>query len=670
MNPMHTTPRDNEHPAGPSAGLVRWWQQFTGEEETPFDGDSPAWLISLLIHVVVLLSLALVALREPSRAAPAITIVQPQEAVEEVLEVPREMTVADEQESETGSSSEDDRTEVAQALAPTLSEQSVIPVESDLDVPSDVTIEPIDVIPTADTIDETFVVRGAVGAGATGATGAVDRLTGEIAASLDRHPTVICWVFDQSVSLAGQRKEIAARLGRVFEELGVNRSAVHRPDLKNMVIAFGKSVQLVTKATDDASAVVKAIESIPVDDSGVEMTFTAIRSAAQEASIFRRSAPRKNVMIIVFTDEVGNDQNEADKTAAFCRTLGIPVYVVGVPAPFGTKQVKFKFVEFDTKYDQDVQWAVVEQGPETLYPEVVHIRSDNLADDAIDSGFGPFSLSKLCAATGGIYFAVHANRGAQGKVTREATAAMSSQLRYFFDSEVMRNYQPDYLSAATIDKMLAANRAKRVLVEAARSVEITPMDSPIMTFPRTDDAGLALLLGDAQKAAARIQPRIDSLAELLKSGLPDREAIKEKRWQAGYDLALGRVLALKVRTDAYNTMLAQAKSGMKFKDPNNDTWVLEESDDVSKAGSQTEKIAQQAVTLLERVRTDHPRTPWALLAEEELGRKLGYKWVERHTGVNKPKMGAGGGGGVPSAGVDDKKRMLTAPKPKRPLKNL
>jgi hypothetical protein len=78
----------------------------------------------------------------------------------------------------------------------------------------------------------------------------------------------------------------------------------------------------------------KAIESIPVDESGVEMTFTAIRGAAQEASIFRR-APRRNVMIVVFTDEVGNDQNEADKTAAFCRTLGIPVYVVGVPAPFG-----------------------------------------------------------------------------------------------------------------------------------------------------------------------------------------------------------------------------------------------------------------------------------------------------------------------------------------------
>jgi hypothetical protein len=117
-------------------------------------------------------------------------------------------------------------------------------------------------------------------------------------------------------------------------------------------------------------------------------------------------------------------------------------------------------------------------------------------------------------------------------------------------------------------------------------------------------------------------------------------------------------------------MLAQAKSGMKFKDPKNDTWVLEESADVSKAGSQTEKISQQATMLLERVVRDHPGTPWALLAAEELNHKLGYTWVERHTGVNNPKMGNGGGGGVPGARPDDKKKMLAAPKPKRPLKNL
>jgi len=178
MKPPETEPRRLVASGGILTQTKRWWQEYTGEEETPFDGDSPAWLISLLIHVVVLLSLALVALREPTRSAPAITIIQPQEAVEEVLQSPSEMVVADEQESESGAESEESTMEVAQALAPTLSEQSVVPVEEELDMTGEIKLEPLDVIPTADTIDETFVVKGAVGAGATGATGAVDRLTG------------------------------------------------------------------------------------------------------------------------------------------------------------------------------------------------------------------------------------------------------------------------------------------------------------------------------------------------------------------------------------------------------------------------------------------------------------------------------------------------------------
>lgn len=76
--------------------------------------------------------------------------------------------------------------------------------------------------------------------------------------------------------------------------------------------------------------------------------------------------------------------------------------------------MRIKFVEFDPKYAADEQWAVVDQGPESLYPEVVNVRPKNAPDEPIDSGFGPFSLSKLCAETGGIYFAVHANRGTRG----------------------------------------------------------------------------------------------------------------------------------------------------------------------------------------------------------------------------------------------------------------
>jgi hypothetical protein len=648
----------------------RRWQAYTGEEDTPLDGDTPAWAISLFLHVVVLLSLALASLAAPPKPARSVTVIEAPLAVEEEVTLePQEIAVSDAPQEEAGAESEQ-ADEAAQALAPTLAEVSVVPVEVQDDLVSDIQLDPVNDVPTAQTIDTAVTVKGAMAVGTTGASGAVDHLTAEIAASLAQRPTVVCWVFDRSVSLSAQRNQIADRLERVFDELGANRSAARRPELTNLVIAFGESVNIVTKQpTDDVEEVVKAIRSIAVDESGAEMTFLAVRKTAEEAKKFRRGGARRNVMIVVFTDEVGNDANTVDETAKLCQLYGFPVYVVGVPAPFGMTEVQMKYVEFDQKYSQDEQWALIEQGPETLYPEVVRVRSGRFADEAIDSGFGPFALSRLCAETGGIYFRVHANSGARGRVTNEMTAPMASRLRYFFDPDVMRQYQPEYAPREKLDQALADNRAKRALVEAARMSEVKPMESPETTFPRKSDGELTALLGEAQKTAASIQPKIDALYEKLKSGLPDRERLREKRWQAGYDLALGRVLAVKVRTDAYNLMLAKAKLGMKFNNPRSDTWRLQASDTVD-VGSATTKLATQAKELLERVLRDHPGTPWALLAAEELRTPLGYEWGEATTGVNEDKAMQGNGNNVAVARQDDKKKMLGPPKPKRDLKRL
>ena len=40
--------------------LRTWWQLRTGEEETPFDGDSPTFMVSLLVHIVLLVVLAII----------------------------------------------------------------------------------------------------------------------------------------------------------------------------------------------------------------------------------------------------------------------------------------------------------------------------------------------------------------------------------------------------------------------------------------------------------------------------------------------------------------------------------------------------------------------------------------------------------------------------------
>ena len=67
---------------------------------------------------------------------------------------------------------------------------------------------------------------------------------------------------------------------------------------------------------------------------------------------------------------------------------------------------------------------------------------------------------------------------------------------------------------------------------------------------------------------------------------------------------------------------------------------------------------------------EHPGTPWAFLAGQELKTPLGYAWTETYTGVNRPQMGNGGGGGGGNPADDQARARLAPPKPKRPLKNL
>ena len=167
------------------------------------------------------------------------------------------------------------------------------------------------------------------------------------------------------------------------------------------------------------------------------------------------------------------------------------------------------------------------------------------------------------------------------------------------------------------------------------------MENVRLRFPKRDEAELARSLSLAQRSAASIQPKIDAIAEVLLTGEADRRSVKEPRWQAGYDLALGRTLAVKVRTDGYNIMLAEAKQGMPFKDAKNNTWVLRPDEHFAATG--LEKMAAKARTYLTEVARQHPGTPWAMLAERELAEPLGWRWTEDFTQL-PPQQDADGNG--------------------------
>ncbi|HEX5104546.1 MAG TPA: vWA domain-containing protein [Pirellulaceae bacterium] len=658
-------------------GLRQWWQRQTGEEETPFDGDSPAFIVSLLVNLAIVVSLGLIPLMiQDNQVTLTIDATAPEEIEE--MKIPEEFVFSEQPAEEVGANSVAGEA-VALSMAPVISEISQIPNHLDVETTVDnAQIEINNAIEVATGLhyNQNLAVKGAAGVGTTGAEGAIDRLTHEILLSLEERKTLVVWLFDGTASLIPQRNAIHDRFDRIYKELGIIEAAGDESFTKHedkpllsSIVAFGSGMQLMTKEpTDDLAELKAAVKNIPNDESGMENVFSAIHEAARHYADFRYTTaekpnPDRNVMLVVFTDEAGTDANKAEETIKMCRRWAMPVYVVGVPAPFGRRETQMKWVDPDPKFDQTAQWGVVEQGPESYLPERIKLAFSGSKEDdePIDSGFGPFALTRLCYETGGIYFAVHPNRNVTRAVSRGETAAFSSYVSHFFDPETMRKYRPDYVSVTEYQKRASQNKARWALVQAAQASQLTQMDSPTLRFVKSDEAAFANALSEAQQAAAALEPKINSLYEILRQGEADREKETVLRWQAGYDLAIGRALAVKVRTETYNAMLAAAKRGLKFKDEKNNTWILKPSDEIS-VGSQYAKLGERAKMYLNRLATDHPGTPWAMLAERELKDPLGWSWEEEFTDTSPRRMGDGNGNPNPN----DARRMMTKPPPKRP----
>lgn len=602
-------------------------------------GDLFAWLSSLAMHATLLVCLALFTQLTPFDKAPLLLSTPLPEEAEEVEEAFR---VSEELAVEVGALA-DGGTGDAAAAAPM--EAVINEVSLDLTAVTNLGDLPTLEASTPELLSPSpksqLLIRGVGAVGTTGSRGAVDRLTGEILLSLEQRPTVVVWLFDRSASLTDQRSEIVGRLDRVYEQLGVAQSrgaegfdreqSETDPPLLTTVAAFGDRVDFLTpRPTAEVEVIKEAVRAVEPDESGQENVFGAVLEAVERHKRYRLRRPRRNVMLVVFTDESGDDIDRLDAAVKKCRTMQMPVYVVGAPAPFGRVDTYVRYVDPDPNFDQRPQFLPVRQGPETLLPERLRLGYFGAGDfdgPMLDSGFGPFGLTRLTAETGGFFIAVHPFRVDAGRANRRSARdnPFTANLDYFFDERLMRRYRPDYVPTKEYRKRINANGAKRALVEAASLSWTEPLENVRREFPKLDDAQFAEDLTRAQQDAAILEPRLARLVETLRRGERDRAKLDSARWEAGFDLAMGRALATKVRAEGYNAMLAAAKQGLEFTSERKDTWVISPNESIE-TGSLAKREAEQATLYLTRVVEEHEGTPWALLAERELNRPLGWRW--------------------------------------------
>ena len=476
-----------------------------------------------------------------------------------------------------------------------------------------------------------------------GATGVMDRLTFEIRQSVKERQTLVIWAFDASTSMKVRREELVKRFETVYKQLEQEKAT---DGLYTAVLSYGKKVDILTpEPVRDVAPLVDLVQKIPNDESGEEVVFEAVGTAVEKWRTFRKNDGQWNKLVFIVTDERGTDADKhLESVIASCKRAKTRVFTVGHASIFGQQQGFVKWVYEDGFED----YLPVDQGPETVMPEGLQLPSWGDGNDwrlnQMSASYGPYGLTRLCAESGGMYLITAESRG------------------HNFDKEIMRNYAPDYRPMRIAQEDINKNAAKRALVETANLTNsnknrISNLPVPEMAFAAYNDNVLRTAIIEAQKPVAVVDNEIKRLLLALEAAEKDRDKIREPRWRAAFDLAMGRLLALRARYFGYNNMLAAMRSTPKtFTGANNNQWRLVPSNQVDSID--VKKISEKAKKYLQRVVDEHAGTPWAMLAERELRLDMGWIWQEASLPVPP---------GMDARGLDDAEvaRLLLAEEEER-----
>ncbi|MCA9080525.1 MAG: VWA domain-containing protein [Planctomycetaceae bacterium] len=617
--------------------------------------DMPAWAISLVVNLSLLMVFQFIVIQGP-RMLDSTTITSVADH-EERQDFVFDNAVAMDAIGTNGDSN---------SLAPSVSAATQLgdqdkPLEEKIEETLNPEIRPLletSVVPQEGDLVAKVEVKGQTADVKGGVDGAMDRVTFEIRQSLRERQTLVVWVFDASGSLKTRREAIADRFDNIYRQVS---NAGNTDGLHTLIWSYGKGAQSHTQLPIQDTAQLSEIvrKGIKEDTSGVENVFGTVKLAVDQVRLMGRKLGATNKLMFIVTDERGDDTEQyLEDAITMAKRTQTRVFTIGNAAVFGQKQGYVKWT-YEDGFQENIP---VDQGPECAFPDAVQLPYIGSGSDwqlrQMSSSYGPYALTRLCAETGGMY------------LITEDTQGMS------FDRSVMRRYAPDYRPVPLLFKEIKSNAAKDALVEVA---SMTYTDSglprPELVFEGYNENLLKGAIFEAQKPAADVERAVNRMLGRLQLGVEGRESLTEPRWQAAFDLALGRLLAMKVRYYGYNKMLANMRVSTKpFEKESSNMWRLRPSEEIL-SGPDVRKASEMTLEYLNRVIDEHPGTPWAAMAMREKSTPLGWAWEEFHQDI--PGMP-----GVNRVADEDVPRLLLAeeeemkkqnggkPAPKRDRPNL
>lgn len=517
-----------------------------------------------------------------------------------------------------------------------------------VDRPTSVTVD-VGVVNTFTTSGKSFVAavpQGTLGEALTTADGygeAMDILTQEILNRLARGKVLVVWVFDQSLSMKDDQQEIRERLEKVYAELGLS-STVKGDALSTAVVSFGKDYAVHTqRPTNIMDDIRKAIDAVPVDESGEEMTCLAIGKAVTGFRSFAASGGGRQMMVVVVTDESGNQQDNItslEPCINVCKDAKASVYMLGREAVFGYPYAHMNWpVTIPAVGGGSItrNFVVpVERGPETPFVEMLQTEGFNKRTDAHPSGFGPYEQVRIARETGGMFLMLPTPEAA---VFRRDTTV--------FSFEQMRPYLPDLRSRDTYAKEREYKPLQALIWKVINDLnpykpEIGAHINLRMNFS-ADRSALSREIDTELGKAQRYVEYLTLAEKAMREARKFRDREKSPRWRAHYDLILAQIVAYKARVYEYGAYLTAFRQNPKPVDPPTPVkvhggWQMREAAKTV-ADKTTKPLVEDATAMFREIQKEYAGTPWATRADYELRRGFGVELFPTYFNPNPPPPG-------------------------------
>ncbi len=349
---------------------------------------------------------------------------------------------------------------------------------------------------------------------------------------------------------------------------------------------------------------------------------------------YGRAAGRsdRKLVVIVLTDETGNDEGRVEETIAAAQTFSSPVYILGREAIFG---YPYTHVDWEDEVTGLHHWVRVERGPETAMPECLQYDGFHGRWDSASSGFGPYAQVRLVKETGGIYFVL----------AREEADLLGAQARMErnFDDLAMKEYEPSLVPRREYEASRNQSDFRSTVWDVI--VRLNPHQGfdPELNLQRlyypVDTEEFAEVGRIQFQRAVRSLTLLNQAVELLERVEPMRATEEEMRWRAAYDLALAQCLAYRVRQFQFLLALdRQQKDQPPPSDIMHNVWNVRHVSEMIEPDEQVvaqtrvdlaelEKQRARAVEMYEYVMQQHPGTPWAQRAAYEKSLGFGITFV-------------------------------------------